>query len=569
MRKYVFPEHISADAFPELLELTKSAAIVQFLVRRGITSAAELEKFKKGADFINHKDIWKIEEVAKTIIDHVSNNKKICVYGDYDVDGMVAASIMWRYLSKELGAKSTIYIPNRQEEGYGLNNDALEDISSQGYDVVITVDCGVRDVELIADWSKKGLEIIVTDHHQPGDKIPGCLLVHPLYPKQEAKNQFTSGSVVAWKLIRTMEEEKAVGHDFSDSIIDLVGLSLVTDIMPLLGENRAIIIKALAKARSNPSLPIKLILLSQQVQPEQCDMYHLGFMIGPRLNSTGRVGDAYQTVRLLSTDKEEFALSLLSEIESTNIQRQSIMKRVFEEADQSKVLVRESLIIAYGEGWEDGVIGLVAGRLLQRYDMPTIVMTKDKSNGSIKGSARSITNLNITAVLDGIKDSLLKYGGHHAAAGFTVRDSSHEEFISIIEKHLAEQYTNYVPENTRTIDISISPRDLSEDLMKGIEMLEPYGQGNFAPIVSIKGQIHQINMMGAMGEHARIQLSSGDSIVTCVFFSAKAVVGKFIQGDTVTFVGKVKRNTFRGNTEIQFYVDDVIDYSPNEAMAGM
>lgn len=564
MRKYVLPEHISADSFPDLLEFTQSAAIVQFLVRRGITSVEELQRFQKGAESINHKDIWEIEKVGELILKYVSEGKKICVYGDYDVDGMVAASILWRYLSKELGAKSTIYIPNRQEEGYGLNNEALEDIASQGYDVVITVDCGVRDADLIAQWQSKKLEIIVTDHHQPGEKIPECPIVHPLYPDKEAANKYTSGTVVAWKLIRTIEELRKTEHTFSDSVVDLVGLSLVTDIMPLLEENRAIIIKALEKARTDPSLPIKLILLSQQIQPEQCDIYHFGFIIGPRLNSTGRVGNAYQTVRLLATDKEEFALSLLREIETTNIQRQSIMKRVFEEADQAKTLVRESLIVAYGEGWEDGVIGLVAGRLLQRYDMPTIVMTKEKNSGLLKGSARSITNLNITEVLEGIKENLAKYGGHHAAAGFTVKDESFENFIAALEKHLAEQYTNYVPENTRTIDISISPRDVSEDLMKGIELLEPYGQGNFAPLVAIKGQIHQINMMGAMGEHARIHLSSGDAVVTCVFFNAKAVVGKFLQGDTVTFVGKVKRNTFRGNTEIQFYIDDVIDYSPSE-----
>ena len=559
MREFILKPAPQGEAFEELVTIlnSKKAAIVYWL--RSLQTQQQINEFTSIQDVAKVTDLYDVESFYELIKKHKELGSKVVVYGDYDADGAVAATIVWRFLSRVLGINATVYIPDRHEEGYGLNKEALLGLAAQGFGLVISVDCGVRDKILIEEiQTTTSMEIAVTDHHQPGDTFPTCVTVHPLYPGHESSNKFTSGGVVAWKTVRYLEDRFGLTHEYTDSVIDLAGISLITDIMPLTGENRLILSKAIQKLKGNAILGVKKIIEVAQVPSNEISTYHIGYIIGPRLNASGRIGNPYTSTRLLSTDKEEQALSYAQEVNEINIKRQVLTKKMLEEAEQVKQDINGQIIVASKEGWDDGIIGLVAGRLMNIHDLPTIAISVDTEKGTAKGSARSFGEFNITQLLEEISPVLERFGGHHNAAGFTLKSTDVTLFTDALSKVLSEKYPEFHPLLKKEVDCIVSAEDLTDEFFTAISNLEPYGPENAAPIFALKGNVMQFSTMGQQGNHVRIDLQTESGAVKAIAFDGIRYLGMLEQGKDFVLIGKPKKEIYMGRPQISFIVEQLL-----------
>jgi len=558
MKNYKIQQVPTTAEFERLVQDIGSRTAALAFWQKGIHSEKSLKKSFVVRSLLPIGELYDLSSFYKKLKPHIEKKNKIAIYGDYDADGALAASILWRFLSKKLKLPATIYIPDRHEEGYGMNKNALLKLDQQGFSLVITVDCGVRDSLLIKEvMSETHLEILITDHHQPGEDFPEVPTVHPLHPEKKSQNLFTSGGVVAWKVVRYLEREMNLGNSFSDSLIDLAGISLVTDIMPIKGENKLILKMAIDKMRNNPVLGIGAIMEHAQIKRDKLSTYHIGYMIGPRLNASGRIGDQYASARLLCSDKKDYVYRLSQEIHQVNTKRQDITKKIFEEAEDVKIILEQKLMIAFGEGWDDGIIGLVAGRLMNKYDFPTIAITIDRDKNEAKGSARSFGEFNITKFLSRLDKYLLRYGGHHNAAGFTLKADLLEVFIEEAGILLQKNYSEYVPVSEKTVAAEVTMNDLNDDFFMQIEKLEPFGHENEKPIFSVKGTIVKLHTIGVTGLHAKYQIETSSGRLDVLHFGGVEQMNKLSQGDVVIFYGNPQKEEFRGKEQVTFIAEQV------------
>lgn len=561
MKEYQLRSLPVSAAFDELVAILGSPALAAVYWAKGLQNKKQISEFTNSFDLLPADELYDLVSFGKLFLRHYqSAQKKIVVYGDYDADGAVAATILWRFLYRILGiTDATVYIPDRREEGYGLNKEALLQLAQKGTSLVITVDCGVRDSDLIAEVTEKtGMEIVVTDHHQPSDNFPHCVSVHPLYPAHESKNRFTSGGVVAWKVVRYLEDLLHKSHEFSDSVVDLVGLSLITDIMPLVGENRSILKRALQKAKTNPSLGLRVLMEQAQIRQDEVSPYHFGYMIGPRLNASGRIGDHYLSTKLLSTDSPDAAKEYARQVSEINEQRQQMTQDLLERADAEKLIIENKVQIAAGFDWEEGIVGLVAGKLMNKHDLPTIVVSKNQEKQSAKGSARSFGELNITALFEQIASVFTRFGGHHSAAGFTLKDGSEQPLISALRSILHSNYESYVPKAVRTIDAYISPDILTETFFEGLCALEPFGPENAEPLFAVGGKVEQFGTIGKQNNHIKLELATEKGAITVLLFGRLDLLKELDQGKEVIVVGKPKREEFRGAMQITLIGETIL-----------
>ncbi|WKZ23875.1 MAG: single-stranded-DNA-specific exonuclease RecJ [Candidatus Dojkabacteria bacterium] len=561
MKEYQLRSLPVSAAFDELVAILGSPALAAVYWAKGLQNKKQISEFTNSFDLLPADELHDLVSFGKLFLRHYqSAQKKIVVYGDYDADGAVAATILWRFLYRILGiTDATVYIPDRREEGYGLNKEALLQLAQKGTSLVITVDCGVRDSDLIAEVTEKtGMEIVVTDHHQPSDNFPHCVSVHPLYPAHESKNRFTSGGVVAWKVVRYLEDLLHKSHEFSDSVVDLVGLSLITDIMPLVGENRSILKRALQKAKTNPSLGLRVLMEQAQIRQDEVSPYHFGYMIGPRLNASGRIGDHYLSTKLLSTDSPDAAKEYARQVSEINEQRQQMTQDLLERADAEKLIIENKVQIAAGFDWEEGIVGLVAGKLMNKHDLPTIVVSKNQEKQSAKGSARSFGELNITALFEQIASVFTRFGGHHSAAGFTLKDGSEQPLISALRSILHSNYESYVPKAVRTIDAYISPDILTETFFEGLGALEPFGPENAEPLFAVGGKVEQFGTIGKQNNHIKLELATEKGAITVLLFGRLDLLKELDQGKEVIVVGKPKREEFRGAMQITLIGETIL-----------
>lgn len=559
MKEYVLRGTPPKNALKPLVALLKSEALARAYWNRGLKTEKQVASFTDDQKLLPSSDLFDLDRAYRLIKEHKEVGSHVVVYGDYDADGAVACAVLWRFLAKVLKIDATVYIPDRHEEGYGLNRSALESLAKSGTDLVITVDCGVRDVAIIAEvTSANAIDIIVTDHHQSGNEFPATVVVHPQYPGHESKNKYTSGGVIAWKLVRYLEDKFNLTHEYSDNVVDLVGISLVTDMMPLLGENREIVKRALQKMRTKPSLGVRVLAEIAQVSLQEISTYHLGYIFGPRLNASGRIGNQYTSVRLLCTDSENQARKYAQEVHQVNEERQNLTKRMLERAEASKTLVAGKIILASGEGWEDGIIGLVAGKLMNTLGFPSIVVAIDAEKGVAKGSARSFGDFNITEFFSGFPEAFERFGGHSNAAGFTLINTDVLSFADAIKTQLETKYAEYMPINRQYIDAILSVNELTEQFFDDLSKLEPYGQANPTPLFAVEGKVAQFSLMGQQGNHVRIELETETGMLKAMAFDGVKYLKNLDQGLQVILVGKPKLSEYKGRSEVTFFVEDVI-----------
>lgn len=561
-------------------ELASYPPIVrQLLFNRGI-DGKEADKFldPDNVQFNDPYKIYHIEKAARIILDFIEQKKKIFIHGDYDVDGICATAILWDFLYRKLEADVLPYVPSRFEEGYGMTDASLKKIREQGGEVVITVDCGIRDEELIRKWSKKGLEFIITDHHEfeeelikPNEanltnvcdkyRVPNSALavVHPRHPKGKYPFGEISGATVAWKLVIVLVKEKALDFD-PDVYLDLVALSTVCDIMPLVDENRSIVKSGLKQMRQTDRIGLRRLIYDAGLVPEQIETYHLGFVIGPRLNAAGRLEHAIDAIRLLATKSQRQAREISEKLTRLNQRRQRIQEEIYKKAlDQiQQVGIERKLYFVWDDEWKEGVIGIVAGKISEVYHRPVLIATRKGT--SYTGSGRSTERFNIIEAINSQSKLLERFGGHPQAAGFTVATESIEQFrdnlLEIADKDLSDE--DILKE--RVADCEISLDDIDWELLGWMERFAPFGFKNSKPrFISRRLHISDVDLVGSSRNHLRLAFlnkNTGEYFKGIGFGIGEEFKDLKI-GDKIDVLFTLERNEWNGEESLQLNVKDI------------
>lgn len=465
--------------------LNISHALASILIQRNITNFFEAKSFFRPSLTSIHDPFLMdgMHQASIRVINAVTNNEKIYVYGDYDVDGTCSAALMYLFL-KELGANVETYIPNRLTEGYGMSIQSIDFIKEQNTDLIISVDCGITAVEEIDHANKLGIDVIVCDHHQPKEELPRAhAILDPIKPGCNYPFKHLSGAGVAFKLASAVGDR--IGKkNMALKYLDLVALAGAADIVPLVDENRVLVKEGLEIINTNPRPGIEALIKSARMEPGNLTAGQIVFTIAPRVNAVGRLGDANRAVELFTTNDPQKAIELAQVLEDENTKRRTIDEATFSHAiDLVETVINletELGIVLHDNDWHPGVIGIVASRLVEKFHKPTVMLTT--IDGVAKGSARSIPGFNIYEALQGCEDLLLQFGGHEAAAGLAVEIEKIEEFKkrfnAILKTNMKE--SDLLPEIH--IDAKLAFSEISPKFIRILDQFAPFGPGNMRPV---------------------------------------------------------------------------------------
>lgn len=543
--------------------LNISEILARLLVLRNIKNFSEARAFfRPSLDSLHNPFLMNgMEEATSRVIQALTENQLICIYGDYDVDGTCATALLYLFL-KELDANVDFYIPKRLTEGYGLSREGIDAIKASGASLIITVDCGITAIDETEYANQSGMDVIICDHHQPKDQLPPAVAVlDPLKPNCNYPFKYLSGAGVALKLAQGVCER--IGkREMTVKYFDLVSLAGAADIVPLVDENRILVREGINQINSNPRPGILALIESSSLHIGNLTSGQVVFTIAPRINAVGRLGDARRAVNLLITDKREEAYKLAQVLETENYERRKIDVDTFDAAlqlvEDTVDLDNELAIVLHQEAWHPGVIGIVASRLVEKYYRPTIMLTT--IDGVAKGSARSITNFNIYDALQKCEDMLIHFGGHQAAAGLAVEIDKLTEFKDRFNKIVRESISedDLFPEVV--IDSKVKFSDITPKFLKILDEFSPFGPGNMRPVF-LSEQVEVINSPRIVGNNhivATFKQNTSDKVFDTIGFNfgeyfdlIKSKNGKL---DIVFTIDKTVKD---GRTFPQFRLKDI------------
>lgn len=525
------------------------------LVSRGITEYEDVEDFfDTDFSFCDPYLIADMDKAALRIKRAIDNFEKICVYGDYDADGVTSTALMYSYLSSH-GADVMYYIPDRITEGYGMSCSAVDKLHSQGVKLIVTVDNGVSAIEEIAYAKSLGIETVVTDHHMPGEQLPDAVAV--VDPHREDCNlhfKDWAGVGVAFKTVCALEN-----GDYSEILneyADILAVGTVADVVNLKDENRAIVKYGVAKINANPCNGINALRQIAGVSDRALNGVGITFSLAPRINAAGRMESAETALRLLLCEDLSAALGIAEQVDNCNKQRHISENEIMEEAvaciEADKRLKYAKVIVVCGENWHHGVIGIVAARITEKYGRPSIVITFDGDKGT--GSARSIEGFSVYDAIKACGDFLTHFGGHTMAAGLGIDRENVESFFRAINAY-ALSCEETVP--TLMLDCKLNPAYINAQLAESLEALEPFGAGNPQPVFGIFGvRITGIKPVGD-GKHLRICFTKGNTQFCAMKFSTTLKELPYREGDTVDLAVKIDKNEFRGEIRASVQIRDM------------
>ncbi|MBS4032981.1 MAG: single-stranded-DNA-specific exonuclease RecJ [Ignavibacterium sp.] len=543
--------------------LNISEVLARLLVLRNIKNFAEARAFfRPSLDSLHNPFLMNgMDEATKRVIQALTENQRIYIYGDYDVDGTCSTALLYMFL-KELDANVDFYIPNRLTEGYGLSKEGIDFIKSNGASLLITVDCGITAIEETEYANQIGLDVIICDHHQPKEQLPPAVAVlDPLKPDCSYPFKYLSGAGVALKLAQGVCER--IGRrEMTNKYFDLVSLAGAADIVPLVDENRVLVKEGMNQINSTPRPGILALIESSSLHFGNLTSGQVVFTIAPRINAVGRLGDAERAVKLLITDSQKEAYELAQVLESENYERRKIDVDTFDAAlqlvESSVDLDNELAIILHHEEWHPGVIGIVASRLVEKYYRPTIMLTT--IDGVAKGSARSITNFNIYEALQKCEDMLIHFGGHQAAAGLAVEIAKltefKDKFNQIVKESLSEE--DLFPEVN--IDAQIRFAEITPKFLKILDEFSPFGPGNMRPVF-LSENVEVINSPRIVGNNhviATFRQNGSDKVFDTIGFN----LGEYLpllksKGSTFDIVFTIDKTVKDGRTFPQFRLKDL------------
>ncbi len=527
------------------------------LVNRNIVDDKDVKLFLNPTrnDFHDPYLMPDMKPAVDRIIKAIENNEKTIIYGDYDVDGITSITVLTRFL-KERGLDVSSYIPNRLDEGYGLNKDAIKNIADSGYKLIITVDCGISGTEEVAYAYSLGMEVIVTDHHEPLEELPKALAVIDC-KRKDSKYPFNSlaGVGVAFKLAQAIGIKLGLEEKEYLKYLDVVCIGTISDIVPLIDENR-VIAKLGLRLVEQTRLPGVKALLNAAAYKE-VNSNTVSFGIAPRINACGRMGHERDALDLFLTENIVEANRITEKLNEYNKKRQEIEKRMFEEAVQKikqEDIKEKNAIVLGGEDWHHGVIGIVASKITELYYKPSILICFEGEEG--KGSGRSISGFDLHAALCASSNYLEKYGGHEMAVGLSLKKEMFEEFKINFEKLAEDAHTEeFVP--VIKIDKEINLKDITIENVKGLNLLEPFGEANKTPIFIYKNlRIDSIRALSE-GKHLKLTLKDGNTIINAIGFNMGEYSEEYLIGDKIDVVGILEINSFNGIESVQINMKDI------------
>ena len=483
----------------------------------------------------------------------MSRGEKIAVFGDYDVDGITATCLLTDFLHRH-GADVVSYIPGRLEEGYGLNPIAIHQLHAEGVKLIVTVDCGITAVSEAELCKQLGIDLVITDHHECKQTLPAAVaVVDPHRCDGGYPHKNLSGVGVAFKLASALcgSQEKVL-----EEYADMVCLGTVADVMPLQGENRVFVARGLESLAHTKRPGIAALMAECGCAPETVSASSIGFMLAPRINAAGRMGQIDLAVELFLTDDPDKATEAARGLCELNRQRQAVESEIYRQAVSMLPMGKppEAIVLA-DESWHQGVVGIVASRIAEEYACPTFLICLDGEHG--KASSRSHGGFNLFASLSALSPLLESYGGHELAAGFTISRANIPEFRRQICALAAQYYTDDVPRTVLDVDCAVSPELLTLHNVDSLQMLEPCGNGCPKPVLMMKNlTIDRISMVGG-GRHMRLRLCSGHTYLNAIYFSANPQTVSIQPGDLVDVAFTPQVNEFRGTRTVQMNVIDI------------
>ncbi|MCI0706357.1 MAG: single-stranded-DNA-specific exonuclease RecJ [Ignavibacteriae bacterium] len=478
-------------------ELNLSMTLCELLVSRGIDSFDKAKAFFR-PDFNDLHDPFLMDGMERAVerIERAAASKEhVLVYGDYDVDGTNGTALLWSFL-KRVGANVTYFVPDRIKDGYGLSPSGVEHVKASGATLLITVDCGITAVENIETVQRSGIDVVICDHHEPADRLPNAYAVlDPIKPGCSYPFKQLCGCGVAFKLLQALITRDSIrtlfeqgGDQPLESYLDFVTLATTADIVPLVGENRTLVSLGLNLINKSPRPGIQALIQTSGMKRTRISGGQIVFIIAPRINAVGRLGDAMRAVELLTCESYDTALSLAKVFEDENRARRKLDEEAFLEAQQivenSPDLLQESAIVLHGESWHPGVIGIVASRLVERYYRPTIMMTT--VDGVAKGSARSVSGFDIHKALKKCESTLIQFGGHKYAAGLTVELNRVNEFREAFNAVAKEQLTEELLTPQIRIESEVNLSEFTPNFVNVLRQFAPHGPGNMRPVFAAR-----------------------------------------------------------------------------------
>lgn len=579
MKNWIIREYDKGlvEEFEATLGLEHTTAVI--LANRGIKSCDHASRFlnKSYTNFFNPFIMKDMKTAVNRIISAVNLKQGIMIYGDYDVDGVTSTTVLYKYLVS-IGASAEYYIPSRTNEGYGLNNKVIKAFSQRGGKLIITVDTGITALDEVKFASSCGVDTIITDHHECREVLPNaCAVVNPKRPDCSYPFKELAGVGVVFKLLCGLDEvffarsEMETVSKICQQYGDLVAIGTIADVMPIMSENRVIVSVGLASIEHTSNLGLKALIEESGVnnykgKSRKITSAAIGFIIAPRINAAGRIGNAIRAVELFLADDSDTAHQIACELCETNKQRQLVENDIIESAIEKIAsqhdFTRDKVIILDDDNWHHGVIGIVASRLTERYNLPSILISfknEGLENGKDvgKGSGRSIKGLDLNQALCHCSDLLVKYGGHELAAGLSIERENLAAFKEKINRYADSVLTSQMLEKTIVLDCEISNRDVTFKTMDQMSLLEPYGSANPVPLLCFSGSTILSITPLAENKHTKLLLQNDNLTINALFFGMQATSLKYVVGDKIDIACNMDINNFQNQKQLQFVIRDI------------
>ena len=532
--------------------------IAMLLQIRGFSSRDEVQDFLSNnsviADPLEIKDMDKASERVRQAID---SGELICVYGDYDADGVTSTALLYSYL-ETVGANVTYYIPSRETEGYGMNKAAVDLLAEKGVKLIVTVDNGIAAKEEIARAKELGIDTVVTDHHMPLSELPDAVAVVDLHRKDcPSKFKSLSGVGVVFKLIMALEGEYCDTDMLLDNYADILSLGTIGDIVDLRGENRVFVKRGLERIKNSDRPGISALVQASGIGDKPLTAGRVSFTLVPRINAVGRLGSSGRSVSLLLTEDYDEAVEIAQTMTDDNTERREIENSIVSQIDEmirnNPSLARDSVIVLDGEGWHQGVVGIVASRVKEAFGKPAIVISRDGENA--KGSGRSVEGFPLCDAIAACDELLTHYGGHPMAAGLSLESKNIELFRKRINEYAAA--FQKMPYDTLNIDCKLNPAYLDLTAISELECMQPYGAGNPTPVFGFyKMTIDNIIPVGN-NKHLRVLLSRNGAGIAAMYFFVTPDEFPYCRGDVVDIAATLEINTYNGLSSVAVYIKDI------------
>lgn len=532
-------------------KLGLEASVANLVYQRGIQTEEALRDFLEPSLDQLH-DPYELHDMDKAVTrirQAIENYEQILIYGDYDADGMTSASIVKEAL-EQLGAECQVYLPNRFTDGYGPNASVYKYfIENQGISLIVTVDNGVAGHEAIELAQSMGVDVIVTDHHSMPEVLPDAYaIVHPEHPEAEYPFKHLAGCGVAFKLATALLEEVQV------ELLDLVAIGTIADMVSLTGENRILVKYGLSVLKNTQRIGLQELFKIAGIQENEVDEETVGFQIAPRLNALGRLDDPNPAIELLTGFDEEEARDIALMINQKNDERKEMVQHIYDEA-KFMIDPKKPVQVLAGKGWNPGVLGIVAGRLLEELHQPVIVLNIE--NGLAKGSARSIEAVDIFEALDPHRDLFVAFGGHAGAAGMTLEASKLEALSQVLVAYIEDNQVDLSTKNELFLDEELSLPDLTLETLKNFEKLAPFGMDNKKPVFYLKDfNVENARTMGAGNTHLKLKISQANVAFEVVAFGLGNLATEFSQTKNLELAVTLSVNKWNGQTSLQLMLVD-------------